>query len=202
MKRIKMLPLIALFLICAPGLYAQDVTMLNSPKVTFSAGYGFPSLARNILMEVDGDMVNTSFIGPSYAKAEFMMSDRVGFGINFAYSYGQASFDRQDEEVDSLLYNTELTYKSYSILGRFNVHFMPADSRFDPYAGLGLGYRNSNYAYVSNDPEVGTKDVNGLLHMGMDLTIGVRYYLTDNIGIYGEAGLAKSIMQAGLVIRL
>jgi hypothetical protein len=72
---------------------------------------------------------------------------------------------------------------------------------FDPYAGFGMGYRNANYAYTGGDPDAVPNDVNGLIHLGADLTIGTRIYLTENIGIYGEVGFAKSPFQAGLVVR-
>jgi len=173
-----------------------------APALTFSAGYGFPSFTRSVFSFIEGDNIQSDFFGPAYAKAEFALNERVGFGVNFAYTHGDATYIQQDGEVDSLFYNTSVDYTSYSILARLNFHFMPENSMFDPYAGFGLGYRNARYAYTGGDPDDAPADVNGLLHLGMDLTIGTRIYFTENIGIYGEVGLAKSIMQAGLVIKL
>lgn len=180
---------------------AQDVEQ-SINQVVFSAGYGFPSFTRTIFDFVDGTNVDTYVIGPAYLKAELPVNDRVGFGVNFAYTTANATYVTQDGEIDSIFYNTSVDYTSYSILARVNFHFGAQDGKFDPYAGFGFGYRNANYAVTGGDPDDQPNDFNGLIHFGMDVTIGTRYYITDNIGVYGEVGLAKSIMQAGLVIRL
>jgi len=191
------------FLACSGMVFrlqAQEMPVTAPSAITFSAGYGFPSFTRTLFSFMEGENVSSTFIGPAYAKMEFALNEKVGFGLNFAYSHGEATYVTQDGEIDSALYNSKVSYTSYSILARFNFHFGQEGSMFDPYAGFGLGYRNSNYAYTGNDPDALPADINGFLHMGMELTIGTRVYLTENIGIYGEVGLAKSPMQAGLVV--
>ncbi len=167
---------------------------------SFSAGYGFPSITKTIFNIADGQNVQTIFIGPVYGKVEYSISETVGFGLNFAYSYGRATYETSDDEIDTLFYNTSFKYKSYSALARFNFHFGDSET-FDPYAGVGFGYRNANYSYTSDDPEYEGKDVDGFNHFGLDFTIGARLFITENIGLYGEVGIAKSPMQAGIVVK-
>lgn len=165
-----------------------------------SAGYGFPNFTRTLFKIADGvSNLDSHVYGPMYGKFEYAVNDIIGFGVNAAYTYGQASYETTDDNLDSVIYNTSFTYKSYSVLARLNFHFGDAD-RIDPYAGIGMGYRNTNYAYDSDDPNFDEEDFNSFMHFGADLTIGARFYLTDNIGIYGEVGLAKSPLQVGLSV--
>ncbi|MBK7442806.1 MAG: outer membrane beta-barrel protein [Chitinophagales bacterium] len=199
MKKMKlMVAAIACFIMLSNFAKAQDFT---PGSLTFSAGYGFPSIAKTTFKLVEGDNINSSFYGPFYGKAEFALNETVGFGVNFAYASGSATYLTQDNEIDTLFYNSGVNYKAFSILARFNFHFGNSD-RFDPYAGIGLGYRNNNYSYTGGDPDSQPSDINGFFHMGADLTIGARMYLTENIGIYGEVGVAKTPIQVGLVIKL
>lgn len=194
--------LIPAFLIMAivfnNNLRAQN-TSTNS--VALSVGYGFPSLTKTAFNIANGDNVKSYYVGPLYGKAEFALSETVGFGIDFAYARGSATYQTQDNEIDSLFYNTNFTYTSYSALARVNFHFGHSDN-FDPYTGVGLGYRNANYKYTGGDPDATPSEVNGFNHFGMDFTIGGRYYITENIAIYGELGIAKSPIQVGLVVKL
>jgi hypothetical protein len=35
----------------------------------------------------------------------------------------------------------------------------------------------------------------------MELTIGARYFFTENIGLYAELGAAKTVVQGGLAVK-
>ena len=200
MKRNLLLAVICASVLTLP-VQAQETSLMQPSGITISAGYGFPSLAKKVFDFAEGNNVNSSFFGPAYVKAEIPLSDHVGFGLNFAYSHGNATYVTQDGEIDSIFYNTQFDYTSYSVLARLNFHFGQEGGMFDPYAGFGMGYRNANYAYTGGDPDAEPYDINGLIHLGAELTIGTRIYLTDNIGIYGEVGFAKSPFQAGLVVK-
>ena len=168
---------------------------------TISAGYGFPSITKTIFNIVDGDKISSSYYGPFYGKAEYKINETVGFGVNFAYASGNIHLFSAGQEIDTLFYDGAVKYTAYSILARFNFHFGNSEV-FDPYAGIGLGYRHNNYSYSGGDPDNQPLDVSGLLNTGLDFTIGARFYLTENIGLYGEVGIAKTPIQVGLVVAL
>ncbi|MEK6616065.1 MAG: hypothetical protein AABZ32_08145 [Bacteroidota bacterium] len=44
------------------------------------------------------------------------------------------------------------------------------------------------------------ESIPGFSPFGFEMTIGVRYYFVDGFGVYTEMGIAKSIIQAGLVV--
>lgn len=173
----------------------------DAEQVSFSAGYGFPNLTRTAFNFIDGvSNLESHVIGPMYGKFEYAVTDVIGFGVNVAYTYGNVAYETSNDMLDSIVYNTSFTYQSYSILGRLNFHFGKSEM-VDPYAGIGLGYRNANYNYHSDDPDFDETDFNGILHFGVDLTLGARFYLTENLGVYGEVGLAKSPLQIGLIAK-
>ena len=186
--------------VCMAGIISAQAQTFQPGDITFSAGYGFPSFTKTIFNVAEGENVGTTFIGPLFVKAEFAINETVGFGMDFAYSHGSATYQTSDSQVDSILYNTNFKYTAYSALARFNFHFGHSTS-FDPYTGVGLGYRNTKYTYTGNDPNQNPSDLNGFNHFGLDFTIGARMYLTPNIGIYGEVGIAKAPIQVGLVAR-
>lgn len=197
----KEMKLIMLGIICF-GISADKINaqIMQPGNMTVSVGYGFPTLTKTVFSVIDGQNISTNYIGPVYGKFEYMINETVGFGMNFAYTYGSASYQTSGAETDSLFYNTSFKYKSYSALARFNFHFGNS-TNFDPYAGVGLGYRNSNYSYTSGDPNYDPKDINGFNHFGLDFTIGARLFFTENIGVYGEVGVAKSPMQVGIIAK-
>ncbi|MBC8045608.1 MAG: outer membrane beta-barrel protein [Fimbriimonadaceae bacterium] len=193
--------LFSIGVVCIGMFYHTSISaqVFNEGQMSGSIGYGFPNFTRTLFNLADGvSDLESHVYGPMYGKFEYAVNDVIGFGVNVAYTYGNASYETTNEDLDSIIYNTSFIYQSYSVLGRLNFHFGDAD-KVDPYAGIGMGYRNSNYKYKSDDPNFDEADVNSFLHFGVDLTLGARFYLTDNIGIYGEVGLAKSPLQIGLI---
>lgn len=169
-----------------------------------AVGYGFVTVLGSISDSFD-DYTDTQYkgTGPLYAKFEHALSDKVGMGLSFAYAGNEWSYKYDDVDVNgnAVQYTETSKRTTYSILARMNFHFGNSD-KFDPYAGFGLGYRSANWTYDSTDPN-GTSGVElkTLMPLGMEITIGSRYYFTENIGVYAEVGAAKSVMQAGLVAK-
>ena len=198
MKKMRIfIPVICLYF---AGFSVARAQQFQPGDITLSAGYGFPSVTKTLFNLAEGDNISSSFIGPVFGKLEYAISETVGFGVNVAYAHGNSTYERTDDASDSITYTTGIKYDAYSILARVNFHFGNSEM-FDPYAGFGMGYRNSKYTYSGNDPEVEPYDVNGLINFGLDFTIGTRIYLTENIGIYGEVGIAKSPFQIGLIAK-
>lgn len=191
---------ILLSAICICVLQSVSAQISAGNELTFTAGYGFPTITKTIFSIADGKNVSTSFAGPFYGKLEYKLNETVGFGVDFAYSRGEAAYQTEGEADQNILYNTSFVYTAYSALAAFTFHFGNS-ATFDPYAHVGMGYRNTNYSFRSDDPDFNQKDLNGFNHFGANLTLGGRLYLTDNIGVYGEVGIAKTPVQVGLSVR-
>lgn len=175
-----------------------------------SVGYGgvtFIGTFAKVFEEESG--YEFSGLGPIYLKYERALSDKIGFGATLAYAGYKFNWtDTYDDyntstgNYETKTYNYQQKFSTYSILARLNIHFGDGD-KFDPYWGVGLGYRAGNWSYSDNDPDSDSDiEVKTVFPFGFESTLGARYYFTDNIGAYAEVGLAKSVFQAGLNFKL
>lgn len=165
---------------------------------SISVGYGFGTIIGSVLNDIaDQTNYHVSYTGPLYFKFENAVSEKVGFGINFAYAQYVASYNY----YSGIDYTETDTYTTYSILGRINFHFGSSE-KFDPYFGFGVGYRNGEFKYSTTDPN-GPRDSNYSFPFpfGFETTIGSRLYFSENIGMYVEFGAAKSVLQLGLTAK-
>lgn len=171
---------------------------------SIAIGYGGVTLLGSISQNFDeyGD-VNYKGMGPIYFKYEHGMTDKIGLGINVAYAQNEwaYSYATTDANGEAVTYKEKTSRSAYSILARFNYH-IGSDDKFDPYVGFGMGYRNATWKYDTTDPDGTTDvDISGLMPFGMELTIGARYFFSENIGLYAEVGAAKSVVQGGLAVK-
>jgi opacity protein-like surface antigen len=171
---------------------------------SISIGYGGVTLLSSISKNFDNYAdVKYSGMGPIYFKFEHAMTDNLGLGVNVAYATNEWNYKYtgSDANGNPATYTETTTRSTYSILARLNYH-IGSNDKFDPYLGLGLGYRDATWKYDSTAPE-GTSGVElkGLMPLGMELTMGLRYFFTDNIGLYAEFGAAKSVLQGGLSVK-
>ncbi len=171
---------------------------------SISLGYGGVTMLASISKNFDtyADVKYTG-MGPLYFKYEHAMTDHLGLGVNVAYATNEWNYKYtgSDANGNPATYSETTSRSTYSILARLNYHIGTND-KFDPYVGLGLGYRDATWNYDSTDPN-GTSgvEISGLVPLGMELTLGMRYFFTDNIGLYAELGAAKSVLQGGLSVK-
>lgn len=166
-------------------------------KMSLSAGYGAPNFAGILFKTLKTYTgFSSTYVGPYFGKFEYAISDMVGLGMNYAYTSATIKYD--DYYINAVNteepYVAELEFSSMSFLGRVNFHFSPAKA-LDPYLGFGVGYKKSTYKYLDDHSEGSFKSPNPF---GMDMTFGVRYFFTENIGIYSEIGIAKGLLQGGI----
>lgn len=160
------------------------------------AGYGFPSLIGSVFNAYEQNSgYKASAFGPAYLKYEYGVSEKVGLGVNIAYGKNEISY------TDANNYKESVTRTTYSVLARLNFHFANS-KKFDPYFGPGVGFRSAEWKFKSTDPSgFDNQTIPNLFPFGLEFTIGANYYLTDNIGLYAEAGIAKSPVQFGLAFK-
>lgn len=172
------------------------------PRHIISFGYGWPYWVGTIFdtYALEENYKSTS-LGPLYLKYEQMVSEELGLAVNVAYASSELSYTEDSYDLNNSIYEYKIERYTYSILARLNYYF-GQDERFDGYVGLGLGYRYAKWKYDTNDPNVDRINFPNLFPFGFETTFGGRYMITKNIGIYAELGLAKSLMQAGVTIKL
>jgi opacity protein-like surface antigen len=184
-----------LFLTCSSKLNAQA---FMPGDFIISAGYGTPNLSKSVFKTWENySDYNLSGFGPLHLKGEYAVAEHFGLGVSVNYSNTKITFDDQG-------YNYTLKYNPLSVNIRGNVHFGSND-KFDPYLGIGVGYGYRKWDLNSSDPDANEflDNISSIsIPIGLEATLGARYYFTDNIGVFVEAGPAKSLVQLGLSFKL
>ena len=112
-------------------------------------------------------------------------------------------------ESDNLYFsgNYRTTYRwTYLVVGaRGTWHYNEwhNNDKLDTYGGLMLAYRAATFKDETNYPQ-GTLAYSAGTYSGISFTglVGVRYYFTDAVGAYLEAGYGVSLLQLGLAVKL
>jgi hypothetical protein len=143
--------------------------------------------------------------GPFGLRAEYMLRDKIGVGIDYIYNAFSIS-----GTIDSI--NTEIEYfQSFGykvkiartrVQARFNYHFVRKE-KVDMYVGLGAGI-NLRKPTVSTDM-LSRKEYSGtvaLIPVSARFALGFRYYFIRHIGLHAELGVGGPLVSAGLSIKI
>ncbi len=160
-------------------------------------GYGAPTITGSIFNTYESyEGFEVKNFGPLYIKYEHALTDKIGLGLNIAYTKNEVSYV---EKINGADYKAGIERTSLSALARINFHFATSE-KFDAFFGPGIGYRTADWKFTSEAPEGSSNtSIPTFFPFGLDFTIGANYYFTDNIGLYAEAGIAKSPIQFGIV---
>ncbi|MEY2830533.1 MAG: hypothetical protein RIQ33_2391 [Bacteroidota bacterium] len=172
-------------------------------KTFVNVGIGgpyFPTLVAEAILRESGNITSSTFY-PIYLKGEIALSENMGIGLNLAYAGASAQGSHQNSNSNlSVNYIDKVSYQTASALVRFNYHFVK-NNKFDPYLGMGMGYRWGQWTNSSTDPTYSFGKSKTYFPFGADLTFGCRYMFSDMIGAYVEMGIAKSPFQFGVTAR-
>lgn len=156
------------------------------------------SIANDFLDNTPSGASNlkTRNIGTSGVRLQAMVSphNSIGLDINFSEIYTSYRL-----EVPNLNYMKER--QRIRIQARAEYHFKaePQKASFDPYMGVAIGYKNTTRRYETNDPTWQPfTQKNDLSHLGLRACMGLRYYVTDQIGANVELGMGGAFLQGGL----
>lgn len=213
-KQLLKLMLAGSFLVLSSSnLFAQGVGQGN---VIIDPYYGFPNIGKSFLQQIeDANPGATNFkaggIGPAGLRIEYMLSDRIGLGVDVIYNSNISSFtsvdstyngttDTWSEETNNLEYKMQRVRAQL----RFNYHFDISNPNLDSYIGLGAGTNNRFRKTLENGVDITENDGLSnftLLPFSMRFAAGLRYYFTENIGINTEIGIGGPIVSAGLSVK-
>ena len=172
---------------------------LDQGNLVFSAGYGVPNFAGFMYINNQINPVHiSSEVGPWHFKAEYFISDEISIGLATNIVRARSTWVYVDGAKH---YKETLDYSSTSFNFRFNYHYFN-EGNWDIYAGSGIGYRYSETNFFTEVPNRKSYSRPAILPIGFEIPGGVRYFIAENIGIYLETGLAKSLVQGGLAIKL
>ncbi len=174
---------------------------------TISLGVGVPNIPRYFFNNLKS---NTDFksvgLGPLHLKYENRISSWFALGYNANYidytiSYTTTIVNSNGDKVPN---NVKISCVNLANNARLNFHFLNPENNpnWDLYFGFGVGFRVGKFRIVADYEEYAPKiDLPNLSVLGLETTFGTRYFLNDNLGLYAEIGIAKSIVQGGLAYR-
>lgn len=169
--------------------------------------YGFPNLYSATLEAAynqAGTAQNVEFnsFGPGAVKFEYLVTDKIGVGLEVNYANSSMKYSERDEDSGNT-YDYEISVPRLRIMPKFNFHFGRSDS-FDGYFSVGAGYKSSHIEVTSTEPDY-DENSNTSLSLGKTafrLAVGGRYFFSDLIGANLEIGLGGgALLNAGIAIR-
>lgn len=168
-----------------------------------STGYGAGNLGIAVFNDL-GSVLETKSFGPMHIKSEYAVSEHIGIGLNFAFASAdlltedEVTFINQEGMQEKLRWDAEWT--SWSLLARVNFH-MGHHEKIDPYWGVGIGFRDWTYDAISNNPNLEASKGSALINLGFETTFGLRVMPHENIGLFTEFGISKSLFQVGITAK-
>ena len=193
MKKL-ILPLLALTMMLAPT--KTNAQALEQGNVIIDAYYGFPNLYSTVFKTLYESSNSTGLTlgsqGPLGIRAEYLITDKVGFGIDLGMNSSSISFSEADINTN-IIYDYKFSTRKIGAIFTFNYHFVEND-KLDAYFVVGGGYGNRNFKFTSTDPNYIEESVESLIPISYKIGVGMRYFFTENIG----ANLALGLGQGGL----
>lgn len=173
------------------------VSQLSFSQSTFSKGNNYASISYGLgaiganWTKIYSSLPNykASTIGPLGAYFERGVTNKIGIGISVNYLRNSASYDMGSTAVD-------MTISQLAIAIRGAYHFKLSNTKFDPYAGAGLAYRN--FSYKSSVSSVNFAFGSPV---GIQAFAGSRYFFTNNIAAFAEIGYGVSYLNIGGTIK-
>jgi len=206
MKRV--LTLVAAAFCLAIGFSNSASAQVEEGNIIIDPYYGYPNIGQSFFdLFVDENNVDGAEIrgiGPCGVRAEFMLADNFGLGVDFIYNSVSGSGTVDSLNTDGTLfrsYDTKLFMRRYRVHLRANYHFVQTEA-LDAYVGFGAGTNIRQFGVTSDYPNFNEESVSGaLIPVSARLAIGARYYFTDNIGFNTELGLGGPLISAGLSLK-
>jgi len=182
--------------------------ILQKGNIIVDAYYGFPNLWTVILKAgyLDGSETSSSWgsSGPLGVKVEYMISNKMGVGldINYATSWVQwteakSIYDSNTGNYVDVLYNYKVNVPRIGIMPRFYYHFLN-HKNFEMYGSAAIGYRSTSFNYTSNNPDPSWESDLTTIPIGYRMAVGGRFFFTKNIGLNFECGIGGALITAGL----
>ncbi|MGB1103714.1 MAG: outer membrane beta-barrel protein [Crocinitomicaceae bacterium] len=207
MKRV--LGFIGAVLIATIGFNNTAQAQVEEGNIIIDPYYGYPNFGKSFfdLFVSDNNVAGVSInaLGPAGLRAEYMLADNFGLGVDFIYNSVSGSGTVDSLAADGVTvvetYDAKLYSRRYRIHLRANYHFVQTGS-LDAYVGFGAGTNIRQFGVTSDYPNFNDDSISGsLIPVSARVALGARYYFTDNIGFNTELGLGGPLLSLGLSLK-
>jgi opacity protein-like surface antigen len=167
--------------------------------------YGM-SLSTSIYKAVvSANASNTKYsgIGPIGIMYEYLVADNIGLGAEFGYTSFKVSYDYEsfDSNLNTVTYTDSWQFNTIRAMFRANFHFTHTEN-FDAYGFVSAGYRGTTFNFTTTDPNLQVNNsFKNLIPFGFKPGIGLRYFVTDNLGFNMEFALGNPLICGGISAR-
>lgn len=171
-------------------------------KSSISVGLGFPNLYKTSLDflfagQPSEDIPKESNIPPISFIYEYGLNDEISLGIQYSFTQ-----QKWKDESSSLGFR----YSVFGLRGCYHLQkaLKISNDKFDPYAGVMLGYYTSKFFITGADLDPEEKAIFDNLKasaFAWQGYIGAKYHFTQNISAFGELGYGFSIANVGVTLR-
>ncbi|MDX2190012.1 MAG: hypothetical protein SFY32_09125 [Bacteroidota bacterium] len=168
-----------------------------SSKVTFGKG----TIVSNIGIGVFSAYKTPKsiiLIPPVYTTLEFGLTDRIGLGLLAGYHATQY-------KEESNIYTVEQNFSHIILQARVAYHLIHRD-KIDFYIGISAGYtfmtlNDKSVAKIPGATVAFPTPEKLQTPFAPGIYAGIRYYLTNQVAIFGEAGYSIAFISGGICYR-
>jgi len=153
---------------------------------------------KNHLPKTDGfSVMNKNFLDPGIGLGTYYKG--LPFGVSYEHGFtdeiSAGPFLNYSSYSDNGLYNYSLHLLYVGVRGSYHLAKLlnVSNPKFDPYAGVSLGYYSASYDYAG-DPLPGA--YGSTVFLGVHA--GARYMFSDHIGGFAEVGYGVAALQVGV----
>lgn len=187
--------------------YNVSAQAVSEGNIIIDPYYGYPNFGKTFVNSITPSDLNgasVTGIGPAGLRAEYMVADNFGIGVDFIYNSTNLTGTVDSLNVDNTVHSTydaKLFTQRYRVHLRMNYHFVSTDA-LDAYVGFGLGTNTRRIGFKTDKPNYdGFSATGALIPISGRLALGMRYYFAENIGVNVELGIGGPVMSGGVSLK-
>jgi hypothetical protein len=188
----------------------EDIPLaVNKGDVLITGFASYPNwgryLANVAINSSEVDNPSTGGFAPLGAQVEFMLSDIFGFTIDGIFNQWNANWDTDGFDVngDPIVYNNSVTVNRTRIMVGLNYHLDDIkNEQLNLYGGFALGFNDRRINLNVEDQNFSSFWGSAIdLPLAGRARLGMRYFLTESIGLNLELGVGGPILRGGLTFK-
>jgi opacity protein-like surface antigen len=182
-----------------PPRQTQQKRSAFEPTLNISVGYGFPNLDKEQLVDfVDAYKGNISQTGPITGAIDYQFSPNMSIGV--MGTYGKVSAPYYDYANSSNVPDFTGKLENWSVMLNLVSYFPTYNRKVEPYLRGAIGINNWKQDYV-NEAGVKIYDFEDPSQFAYQASLGARFNISKNAGLYVGGGYGKYILNGGLTFK-